>query len=103
VFLEWPANYSLSLASVKPAVDSQVILLGHGTVTWHQGSTGVLTLLLPYLPLNCPLQWAWTLKFTNVLWLCGILSSSFVLYAQACMLNSVQLWTALHFLWGILN
>ena len=67
VFLEWPANYSLSLASVKPAVDSQVILLGHGTVTWHQGSTGVLTLLLPYLPLNCPLQWAWTLKFTNVL------------------------------------
>jgi alpha-L-fucosidase len=68
ILLEWPDDYTITLALVKPVPESQVMLLGYGAVEWVvQQDSGHLTVSLPYLPLDSPLKYGWTLKFTSVL------------------------------------
>lgn len=67
ILLEWPADYSLTLASVFPVAGSQVSLLGHSEpLTWKMNTEGYVIILLPHLPFNSSLQHAWTLKFNSV-------------------------------------
>ena len=68
ILLEWPEDYTVTLASVKPVPESPVMLLGYGTVEWMvQPDSGHITITLPYLPLDSPLKYGWTLKLTSVL------------------------------------
>ena len=65
VVLKWPDNYTISLGAVKPDNDAAVILLGYGKVPWTY-SQPVMTLTMPYLPLDSSLQWAWTFWMQGV-------------------------------------
>ena len=66
ILLEWPVNYTITLAAVRPLPGSQVTLLGYGAVAWTvQQSSGYVTISLPHLPLDSPLKYGWTLKFSS--------------------------------------
>ena len=66
IALKWPDNYTLNLGAVKPDRDATITLLGYGKVQWTY-SQSVMTVTMPFLPLDSPLQWAWTLKMEGVL------------------------------------
>ncbi|XP_068577952.1 plasma alpha-L-fucosidase-like [Cebidichthys violaceus] len=67
LFLEWPNNGSLILN--EPVVtqgQTQVVLVGHGSLKWEPVKPSGLRVLLPQLSVNqMPCQWAWTLKLTG--------------------------------------
>ncbi|KAG7229126.1 hypothetical protein INR49_013068 [Caranx melampygus] len=65
--LEWPSDGSVILH--EPVVtqgQTQVVLLGHGTVQWEPVKPSGLRVLLPQLSFSqMPCQWAWTLRLTG--------------------------------------
>ena len=63
--LQWPSGNVVTIEAVSPSTDTQVSLLGYGTVKWSTAGSQ-LSVQLPYLPLDTPLQWVWTLKFEGV-------------------------------------
>ena len=66
MFLKWPADYNLQLQSIRPSASTTVTLLGYsGTLIWSEVPPNILV-TLPYLPLDSPLQWGWTLKFQTL-------------------------------------
>ena len=65
IVLKWPDNYIIKLGAVKPDKDASINLLGYGKVQWTYDQS-VMTLTVPYLPLDSSLQWAWTFQMEGV-------------------------------------
>ncbi|KAM9842328.1 plasma alpha-L-fucosidase [Aulostomus maculatus] len=67
ILLEWPSDGSVTLREPMAAPgQTQVALLGHGSVRWEPAKPGGLRVLLPPLSLSqMPCQWAWTLRLTG--------------------------------------
>ncbi|XP_026163933.1 plasma alpha-L-fucosidase [Mastacembelus armatus] len=67
ILLEWPNNGSVILG--EPVVtqgQTQVMLLGHGSLKWEPVKPSGLEVVLPQLSFSqMPCQWAWTLKLTG--------------------------------------
>ncbi|XP_068607795.1 plasma alpha-L-fucosidase-like [Brachionichthys hirsutus] len=67
ILLEWPNDGSVILS--EPVVaqgQTQVSLLGHGSLQWQPVKPGGLRVVLPQLSFSqMPCQWAWTLMLTG--------------------------------------
>ncbi|KAM3595272.1 uncharacterized protein V6R79_020870 [Siganus canaliculatus] len=67
ILLEWPADGSVVLK--EPVVtqgQTQVELLGYGSLKWETVSPGGVRVSLPQLSISkMPCQWAWTLRLTG--------------------------------------
>lgn len=65
IVLQWPKGNTVTIGAVSTSAATAVSLLGYGLVKWTMVGS-MLDVQLPYLPLDTPLQWAWTLKFEGV-------------------------------------
>ena len=64
IFLSWPDNFHLELGDVVPGNQTKATLLGYTgnvPIVINSGEPGI-NVILPYLPPNTALQWAWTIK-----------------------------------------
>ena len=66
IVLKWPEKFILTIGSVKTTNSSEATLLGYGKVQLMSGSSGQVNIMMPYLPLDTPLQWAWVIKLDNI-------------------------------------
>ena len=51
---------------MKTSTSTVATLLGYGKLQWKNNSNGQVEITMPYLPLDTPLQWAWTIKLENI-------------------------------------
>ena len=64
IFLSWPDNFLLELGDVVATNQAKATLLGYSgdvPIVIKGGEQGV-DVILPHLPPNTALQWAWTVK-----------------------------------------
>ena len=66
IVLKWPEKFILTIGSVKTTTNTEATLLGYGKVELKSGSSGQVDIIMPYLPLDTPLQWAWVIKLDNI-------------------------------------
>ena len=66
ILLAWPDSYKVTFGAIETSINTKITLLGYGEVQWKVAAGNELNVTLPYLPLDSKLQWAWTLKLTNV-------------------------------------
>ena len=66
IVLKWPEKFILTIGSVKTTTNTEATLLGYGKVELMSGSSGQIDIIMPYLPLDTSLQWAWVIKLDNI-------------------------------------
>ena len=65
IVLQWPSDNVVTIGAINPSTVTALSLVGYGPLNWSTNGS-LLAVQLPYLPLDTPLQWAWTLKFEGV-------------------------------------
>lgn len=68
ITLNWPPSGNLILASVEPAADLTITMLGYpGQIKWTERPEGGISVLMPQLSDDkMPCHWAWSFKLLNV-------------------------------------
>lgn len=66
IFLSWPDNFILELGDVVATNQTKATLLGYAGAVEIKNAAHGIDAMLPHLPPNTPLQWAWTLKLEPV-------------------------------------
>ena len=60
-------QFTVNLGNIKLGTGSKISLLGYnGDISWKTYPNNTLGIIMPPLPLDSELKWAWVFKFENV-------------------------------------
>jgi alpha-L-fucosidase len=62
MLLDWPSTYTVTLGALKGMKATSITLMGYKEELKFQDVANGVEVMLPFLPLDTPLKWAWTLK-----------------------------------------